>query len=264
MAITIDPISPVAFSLAGLSVRWYALAYIAGFVLGYLLYRRMLKSPKSLVAMNQKQLDDLLTAVIMGVIIGGRLGYVLVYNPLFFILNPLEILAVWHGGMSFHGGLIGVMIAVWLFARKNKIRTFSILDMLTVVTPIGLFFGRIANFVNMELMGAETSVPWAVKFGENAPALHPSPIYEALGEGAFLFALMSILYRFTNLRKYPGALSGIMGMAYAVVRIVCEQFRMPDVQIGFLTSWGLTMGMLLSGIMFVAGAIVFTLAIRKK
>ena len=264
MAITIDPISPVAFNIAGLSVRWYAIAYIAGFVLGYLLFRKMLKSPKSPVVMNQKQLDDLLTTVIMGVIIGGRLGYVLVYNPLFFILHPLEILAVWHGGMSFHGGLVGVMIAVWLFTRKNKIRFWSVLDMMSVVGPIGLFFGRIANFVNMELLGVETNVQWAVKFGESAPAVHPSPIYEAFGEGVVLFALMALLYRFTNLRKYPGALAGAFGMGYAVMRIICEQFRMPDVQIGFLTSWGLTMGMLLSGIMFIAGAIVFALAIRKK
>ena len=265
MAITIDPISPVAFSLVGLDVRWYALAYIAGFVLGYWLYRKMLNSPGSPVKMDRKQLDDLLTAVILGVVIGGRLGYVLVYNPLFFILNPLEIFAVWHGGMSFHGGLVGVMIAVWLFARKNKIRTFSIYDMLTIVAPIGLFFGRIANFINMEVMGRPTDAPWAVVFnGTNPIPRHPSPIYEACCEGIVLFAVMALLYRFTKLRKYPGALSGIFGMVYATARIFCEQFRAPDVQIGFLTSWGLTMGMLLSGVMFIAGVAIFTFAIRKK
>ena len=270
MAITIDPISPVAFSLAGLDVRWYALAYIVGFVFGYWLYRKMLFSPASPVKMDKKQLDDLLTAVILGVIIGGRLGYVLVYNPLFFILHPLEIFAVWHGGMSFHGGLVGVMIAVWLFARKNKIRTFSIYDLLTVVTPVGFFFGRIANFINMELMGYPTNVPWAVKFGENAPALHPSPIYEACCEGIVLFAIMSLLYRFTNLRKYPGALSGVFGMVYATARIFCEQFRVPDAQIGFLINASdqqggfLTMGQLLSTIMFIAGAAIFAFAVRKK
>ena len=265
MAIIINPISPVAFSILGIPVRWYALAYIAGFVIGYWLFRKMLASPKSPVEMNKKQLDDLLTAVILGTIIGGRLGYVLVYNPLFFIIHPLEIFAVWHGGMSFHGGLAGVLIAVWLFARKNKIRMWSILDMMSVVTPIGFFFGRIANFINMEVMGRPTDVPWAVVFnGETTIPRHPSPIYEACGEGIFLFLLMSALYRWTNLRKYPGALGCIMGMSYAIIRVFCEQFRMPDAQIGFLTSWGLTMGMLLSAIMFIAGLVIFLFALRKK
>lgn len=265
MAIVINPISPVAFSLFGLNVRWYALAYIAGFLFGYWLFRKMLSSKKSPIKMDKKQLDDLLTAVILGVVIGGRLGYVLLYDPIFFITHLLEILAVWHGGMSFHGGLAGVLIGTWLFARKNKIRTMSVLDMMSVVAPIGLFFGRIANFINMEIMGRATDVPWAVVFrGETPVPRHPSPIYEALGEGLFLFLLMAALYRWTNLRKYPGALAGIMGMAYAVIRIFCEQFRMPDAQIGFLTSWGLTMGMLLSGIMFIAGAVIFAFAFRKK
>ena len=265
MAIIINPISPVAFSIAGLDVRWYALAYIAGFVIGYWLFRKMLASTKSPVAMDKRQLDDLLTAVILGVIIGGRLGYVLLYNPLFFILHPMEILAVWHGGMSFHGGLAGVLIATWMFARKNKIRTLSILDMLAVVAPIGLFFGRIANFINMEVMGRFTDVPWAVVFnGETQIPRHPSPIYEALGEGVFLFIIMSVLYRFTGLRKHPGALSGIMAISYAGIRIICEQFRMPDAQIGFLTSWGMTMGMLLSSIMIVAGGVILLRAFRKK
>ena len=265
MAITINPISPVAFSLAGLDVRWYALAYIAGFVIGYWLFKKMLASPKCQVHLDKKQLDDLFTAVILGVVLGGRLGYALIYNPLFFIAHPLEILAVWHGGMSFHGGLAGVMVAVWMFARKNKMRTLSIYDMLTVVTPIGFCFGRIANFINMEVMGRVTDVPWAIVFnGETMIPRHPSPIYEAFGEGVLLFALMGILYRWTGLRRYAGALTGIFGMGYAVARIVCEQFRAPDVQIGFLTSWGLTMGQLLSAIMFVSGAIIFAVALRKK
>ena len=265
MAVTINPNSPVAFSIFGMPVRWYALAYIAGFTLGYLLLRKMLQSKSSPVAMDKKQLDDLLTAVILGVVIGGRLGYVLMYDPSFFIAHPMEIFALWHGGMSFHGGLVGVLIATWVFARKNKIRTWSILDMMSVVAPIGLFCGRIANFINMEVMGRTTNVPWAIVFnGETTIPRHPSPLYEAFGEGILLFTIMALLYRFTGLRRRPGALSGIMGMTYAVIRIVCEQFRAPDVQIGFLTSWGLTMGTLLSVVMFVAGAIIFTIAIRKK
>ena len=265
MAITIDPISPVAFSLLGLDVRWYALAYIAGFIFGYWLFKRMMLSPKSPARLDKKQLDDLLTYVIMGVVIGGRFGYVLLYNPLFFISHPMEIFAVWHGGMSFHGGLIGVLLATWLFARKNKVRAWSILDMMAVVTPIGLLCGRIANFINMEVMGRPTDVPWAVVFnGETTIPRHPSPIYEAFGEGVLLFALMAVLYRWTNIRRYPSALCGVWGMFYAVARIVCEQFRAPDAQIGFLTSWGLTMGTLLSAVMFVAGAIIFAVALRKK
>ena len=265
MAITINPISPIAFSIFGMPVRWYALAYIIGFVVGYWLFRKMLSSKKSPVALDKKQLDDLFTAVILGVVLGGRLGYVLLYNPMFFIAHPFEIFAVWHGGMSFHGGLAGVLLAVWLFARKNKIRTWSILDMMSVVVPIGFFFGRIANFINMEVMGRATDVPWAVVFnGETPIPRHPSPIYEAFGEGLVLFGLMAVLYRYTDLRRRPGALSGIMAMGYATARIICEQFRAPDVQIGFLTSWGLTMGMLLSVIMFIAGAIIFTVALRKK
>lgn len=265
MAIIINPISPVAFSILGIPVRWYALAYIAGFVIGYWLLRKMLASPKSPVVMNKKQLDDLLTAVILGTIIGGRLGYVLIYNPLFFIMHPLEIFSVWHGGMSFHGGFVGVLVATYMFARKNKIRAWSVLDMMAVVTPIGLLCGRIANFINMEVMGRPTDVPWAVVFnGETPVPRHPSPIYEAFGEGLCLFLLMSALYRWTNLRRYPSALCGVWGMFYAIARIVCERFRMPDAQIGFLTSWGLTMGMLLSIILFVAGVIVFVRALRKK
>ena len=265
MAITINPISPVAFSVLGLDVRWYALAYVAGFVIGYWLLKKMMLSPKSPVQLNKKQMDDLLTYVVMGVIIGGRLGYVLLYNPWFFATHPLEVFAVWHGGMSFHGGLVGVMVATWLLARKNKISAWSILDMMAVVAPIGLLCGRIANFINMEVMGRPTDVPWAIVFnGETTIPRHPSPIYEAFGEGVLLLLLMAGLYRWTNLRRYPGALCGVWGMAYATARIVCEQFRAPDAQIGFLTSWGLTMGTLLSAIMFVAGAIILATALRKK
>ena len=265
MAITINPISPVAFSVLGLNVRWYALAYVAGFVIGYWWLKKMMLSPKSPVQLNKKQMDDLLTYVVMGVIIGGRLGYVLLYNPWFFATHPLEIFAVWHGGMSFHGGLVGVMVATWLLARKNKISAWSILDMMAVVAPIGLLCGRIANFINMEVMGRPTDVPWAIVFnGETTIPRHPSPIYEAFGEGVLLLLLMAGLYRWTNLRRYPGALCGVWGMAYATARIVCEQFRAPDAQIGFLTSWGLTMGTLLSAIMFVAGAIILAIALRKK
>ena len=275
MAITINPISPVAFSVFGLDVRWYALAYVAAFIIGYFMFRYLMRRPDAQITLSRRQLDDLLTAVIFGVIIGGRLGYVLLYNLPFFLAHPLEIFAVWHGGMSFHGGLIGVIVAVLLFARHQTQRGdllgttydagFRILDILAVVTPIGLFFGRIANFINMEVMGRPTDVPWAVVFaGQTNIPRHPSPLYEAATEGILLFIIMYCLYRFTNLRRYPGALGGLLGMLYAVFRILCEQFRAPDIQIGFLTSWGLTMGQLLSALMFIAGAIIFAAAFRKK
>ena len=275
MAITINPISPVAFSVFGLDVRWYALAYVAAFVIGYFMLRHFVRRPDSQISLDKRQLDDLLTAIILGVIIGGRLGYVLFYNLPFFMAHPLEIFAVWHGGMSFHGGLVGVIVAVFWFARnqikRNQIRgsvyntAFNILDILAVIAPVGLFFGRIANFINMEVMGRPTDVPWAVVFsGQTSIPRHPSPLYEAATEGILLFVIMYCLYRFTNLRRYPGALGGMLGMLYAVFRILCEQFRAPDIQIGFLTSWGLTMGQLLSALMFIAGAIIFAAAFRKK
>lgn len=275
MAIVIDPISPVAFSVFGLDVRWYALAYIFAFVIGYFMLRSFTRAPDAQIKLTKKQLDDLLTALILGVIIGGRLGYVLFYNLPFFLAHPLEIFAVWHGGMSFHGGLLGVIIATFMFARaQNKSgaigggvynTAFRLLDILAVIAPVGLFFGRIANFINMEVMGRPTDVPWGVVFaGHPDVPRHPSPLYEAATEGILLFIIMYCLYRFTKLRNHPGALGGILAMLYAVFRILCEQFRAPDIQIGFLTSWGLTMGQLLSAIMFVAGATVFAIAFRKK
>ena len=210
-------------------------------------------------------MDDLLTAVIIGVIVGGRLGYVLFYDFGYFLAKPWEILAVWHGGMSFHGGLVGVIIATFLFAHCQKANAWKILDLLAVVAPIGLFFGRIANFINREVMGRATDVPWAVVFnGDTTIPRHPSPLYEAISEGLLLFAVMYCLYQFTSLRNKPGALAGIMGMCYALCRTCCEFFRAPDVQIGFLTSWGLTMGQMLSAMMFFAGFIIFIFAIRKK
>lgn len=277
MAIVIEPISPVAFSLFGLDVRWYALAYVAAFVVGYFLFRHLISEKDSGISLTKKQMDDFFTTIIFSVILGGRLGYVLFYNLPFFLRHPLEILAVWHGGMSFHGGLLGVIIGTVLFARavdrsrdararQGTFRTaFRLLDMVAVVAPIGLFFGRIANFINMEVMGRPTTRPWGVVFaGDNALPRHASPLYEAAAEGLVLFALMYGLCRWTRLRTHPGALSGVLGMGYAVARIFCEQFRAPDAQIGFLTSWGLTMGQLLSGVMFLGGAIIFAIAFRKK
>ncbi len=269
MALTIQQMNPVAFSFFGLDVRWYALAYVTAFIIGYFLFKRLMRRPNSGLNIPDKKMDDLLTAIILGVVLGGRIGYVLFYNFGYFLTRPLEIFAVWNGGMSFHGGLMGVIAATFWFGWKNKINSWRILDLLAVIAPIGLFFGRIANFINMELMGFPTNVPWAVEFvdkngGVLIPPSHPSPIYEALTEGALLFTVMYILYRFTGLRHKPGALAGIMGMGYAIARIFCEQFRVPDVQVGFLVGDWLTMGMTLSLIMFFCGLGIFVFAFRKK
>ena len=264
MAIILDPISPVAFSVAGFPVRWYAIAYIIAFISGYVILRRIGRSKNAELPLSRKELDDLLTAVVLGVIIGGRLGYVLFYNLPYFLAHPLDIFAVWHGGMSFHGGLLGVIVAAIIFAKKWR-RALQVLDLIALVAPIGFFFGRIANFINIEIMGRPTDSALGVFFrGVSDVPRYPSPLFEAATEGVLLFAIMLCLYRFTNLKKYPGALCGAMAMFYAVFRIICELFRAPDAQIGFLTSWGLTMGQLLSGILFVAGAVFFAAALRHR
>ena len=274
MALIINPINPVAFSIFGLPIRWYALAYIAGFIIGYYLFRYFTNRNTSEIHFSKKQIEDFFTWIVLGVIIGGRLGYILFYNLPFFIDNPLEIFAVWHGGMSFHGGLLGVIFVTFLFAYKNKFsdkshtrNAFRIFDILSVVTPIGLGLGRIANFINMEVMGRATNSPIGVIFngvpGYDYPR-HASPLYEATLEGVVLFIIMWLLYTKTQLRKYPGAISGLLCVFYAIFRIFCEQFRQPDAQIGFLTTWGLTMGQMLSSVMFIVGITVFICAIKKS
>ena len=272
MAIIVNPINPVAFSVFGLPIRWYALAYIAAFTAGFLLMKHFTNRKDAEISLSKKQMDDFLAYFVLGTILGGRLGYVLFYNLPFFLHNPLEIFAIWHGGMSFHGGFLGIIISTILFVynqhfKKGSIteNSFKILDILSTLAPIGLLFGRIANFINMEVMGRATDVPWAVVFnGETPIPRHPSPLYEGALEGIVLFIIMMLLYTKTNLRKHTGALSGIFCILYAMFRIFCEQFRQPDIQIGFLTSWGLTMGQLLSGMMFVAGIIIFYCAMRKR
>ena len=272
MSIIINPINPVAFSVFGLPIRWYALAYIAGFVCGYFLFKRLMTDKKAPIFLDKKNIDDLLTYIVLGVIFGGRLGYVLFYNPVYFMMHPLDIFALWHGGMSFHGGLLGVIFATFLFAYKHRIQgasvvrnSFKILDLLSVVVPIGLGFGRIANFINMEVMGRATDSPLGVVFvGQTNIPRHPSPLYESALEGLVLFIIMWLLYTKTNLSKHAGAVSGLFCIFYALFRIFCEQFRQPDAHIGFLTSWGLTMGQTLSGIMLLVGIIVFSCAMNKR
>ena len=270
--IIINPINPVAFSVFGLPVRWYALAYIVAFVSGFFLMKYITSRKDAEIKLDKKQMDDFLAYFVLGVIIGGRLGYVLFYNLAFFMHNPLEIFALWHGGMSFHGGFIGTIVATFLFVKNQKFKSgtltknaFKILDVLAVLSPIGLGLGRIANFINMEVMGRITLSRFGVVFaGHSIIPRHPSPIYEATLEGLVLFIIMWLLYWNTNLRKHTGALAGMFCILYGIFRIFCEQFRQPDAQIGFLTGWGLTMGMALSLVVFLVGVIVLVCALRQK
>ena len=241
-----------------LALRWYALAYIVGILIGWRLcvraVRRAALWPESGPPMTAKQLEDFLTWMILGVILGGRLGFVLFYQPQYYFQNPLEILMVWQGGMSFHGGLAGVTIAMVLFARSRGIGVWRLADIISACAPIGLFFGRIANFINGELWGRETDVPWAMIFPGAGPLpRHPSQIYEAGLEGLVLFAVLRLLTYHSVSLALPGLTTGAFLTGYALTRMFAEFFRQPDVQLGFLFEGWLTMGMVLSAPMFLAG-----------
>lgn len=273
MPLSFPIIDPIAISIGPIAIRWYALAYVAGLVGGWFYARRLaaradlwgpLRQPKPL------DIDDLIVWVALGVVLGGRIGYVLFYNFSSYMAHPLEALAIWRGGMSFHGGFLGAVLAIVLFARSRDLNPLAMLDMAAVVTPIGLFFGRIANFINGELWGRPApDFPYAVVFPHAGPVpRHPSQLYEAFGEGLILFIVMMIAARRFGFRR-PGLLGGIFVLGYAVARIVCEFFREPDEQLGFLfgasvraLGGGITMGMLLSIPMALVGAAAIVLAAR--
>jgi phosphatidylglycerol:prolipoprotein diacylglycerol transferase len=268
MAIPFPDIDPVAISIGPLSVKWYGLAYVAGFVGGWMLMRRLVASERLWVAGQRRptvdQLDDLLMWVVGGVIFGGRLGFVLFYDLDRYIRSPQEIFAIWQGGMSFHGGLIGAVLGMLLFARRNALPALTVFDLAGVSVPIGLLFGRIANFINGELWGrAAPDIPWAVIFPDGGPVgRHPSQLYEAATEGLLLLVVMLIAANAKGFRR-PGWLAGLFGIGYALARIVCEFFREPDPQLGFLfgrgveaLQGGITMGMLLSLPMLLIGILL--------
>lgn len=244
-------IDPVLIEIGPFAIRWYALAYIAGILLGWRLVRRLVRQPGWEI--TPEAVDDLLFHVTLGIILGGRLGYVLFYHPGYYLTHPLEILAVWQGGMSFHGGLLGVLVATAVFARQRRLSYLEITDALAVVTPIGLFFGRLANFINGELWGRPSDVPWAMVFPHGGPVpRHPSQLYEAALEGVLLFVLMLWLARRPYRPEARGTLSGAFLIGYALARIVAELFREPDAHLGFLAG-GITMGQLLSLPMLAVG-----------
>jgi phosphatidylglycerol:prolipoprotein diacylglycerol transferase len=268
LAIAFPVFDPIAIQIGPIAIRWYALAYIGGIVLGWIYARALLKNERlwgGPPPISLPQFDDFILWVTVGIIVGGRTGYVLFYNLGFFIQHPAEIFELWKGGMSFHGGFLGCVAAVMLFARKNNISILSLGDITTAVGPIGLFLGRLANFINSELWGrtADPSLPWAMVFPNGGPLpRHPSQLYEAALEGIVLFTVLAVMIRLGALKR-PGLILGSFIAVYALARIAGEMFREPDPQLGFL--WGgLTMGMLLSVPMIIAGLILIVLAWRRK
>jgi len=239
---------PVAFQIFTLEIRWYSLAYIAGILIGWFLSKKIFISTEKI----KESFDDYLTYIILGIIIGGRLGYVFFYNFVYYSQNLNEVIMIWQGGMSFHGGLLGVILATFLFAKKNNHNPFEYLDIVALVSPIGIFFGRIANYINSELYGIETKMPWAVKFIKVDELFrHPSQLYEAASEGLILFIIL-LYFRYKGFLKIPGTISGIFLTFYSFFRFIVEFFRVPDEQLGYLF-FNLTMGQIISLIFFIIG-----------
>jgi phosphatidylglycerol:prolipoprotein diacylglycerol transferase len=251
-AIAFPIIDPVAIAIGPFAVRWYALAYIAGLLLGWR-YCLWLARRRP-VYFEPSAIDDFVLYATLGIVLGGRLGFVLFYNLPYYLQNPLEIFMVWQGGMAFHGGLLGVLAAIWLFARRVGVPFVVVGDIVAAATPIGLFFGRLANFVNAELFGRPApDVPWAMVFPRGGPVpRHPSQLYEAAMEGALLFVILLVIARRPEIRERPGQVGGAFLVGYGVFRSLAELFREPDAHIGFL-SFGATMGQLLSLPMIVVG-----------
>ena len=255
---------PVLVHIGPFAIRWYALGYIAGILLGWIYAKAILRSPRAWggpAPISPDQFDDFVLWVTLGIILGGRIGYVLFYNLPHFLEHPLEIVELWKGGMSFHGGFVGCVLAVVLFARRRKIPILSLGDVTCAVAPIGLFFGRLANFINGELWGRTADVPWAMVFPGAGPLpRHPSQLYEAILEGLVLFVVLTLFVRFGALKR-PGLILGAFALFYGLARSLSEFFREPDAQLGFLWA-GLTMGMLLSLPMILGGVLIIWLVLR--
>lgn len=257
---------PVAIHLGDFGVRWYALAYIAGILLGWYVAKRLVMGPMKSTGIDPERMDDFSTWTVLGIVLGGRLGYVLFYNLPYFLDHPSHIFQLWEGGMAFHGGALGVIIAIILFCWRHKINILSLGDVVCAVVPFGLLFGRLANFINGELVGRPTSAdfPLAMVFPhiDDLPR-HPSQLYEAFGEGLVLLCLLQWAAWKTKLPEYKGAISGMFLAGYGVARFCVEFTREPDVQLGLL-SFGLSMGQWLCVPMILAGLGFFSWAILKK
>ena len=244
----INNFDPVALQIFSFEIRWYSLAYIIGILFGWIVGKRFFITNPVL----KQTFDDFITYSILAIILGGRLGYVLLYNPKYYFYNFLDIFKIWEGGMSFHGGLIGAILASIMFAKKNNQNPYNYLDVVSIVAPIGIFFGRIANFINSELYGHETNLPWSVKFIQiDNLNRHPSQLYEAIFEGLILFLIL-IYFRRKGFMKIPGLISSLFLIFYSFFRFVIEFFRVPDEQLGYLF-FNLSMGQIMSLTFFITG-----------
>ncbi len=244
MALAFPEISPIALEIGPLAIRWYALAYVVGVLAGWRLatyWATRLRLPHQPTA---QQLDDFVSWSVIGIILGGRIGYALFYQTALYWQQPLEILKIWHGGMSFHGGLAGLVLAGTIFCRRHKLSLLGLSDLVAVVAPIGIFLGRLANFINAELVGRVSDVPWAMVFPGHEGARHPSQLYQAGLEGLLLLLAINLLARNKNLWATPGRLSAIFLIFYAALRAIGESFREPDAQLGFILGH-ITMGQIL-------------------
>ena len=255
----INNFDPVAFQIISFEIRWYSLAYIAGIIIGWMLCKKVLIQKSDI---NEK-FDDYVAYLVIGIIIGGRLGYIIFYNFNYYINNLFEIFKVWEGGMSFHGGLIGIIVASILFSKKNNQDSFLYMDLVSLVAPIGIFFGRLANFINSELYGTPTDIPWAVTFIQvDNLSRHPSQLYEAILEGVILFIIL-MYFKNKDYLKKPGLISGLFLIFYSLFRFFIEFVRVPDEQLGYLI-FELSMGQIISLIFFVIGIILFYLKNENK
>ncbi len=257
-------LDPILLDFWFLTIRWYSLAYIFGIFLGWWLGKRIIKGLSKNVypGFNSKEFDDLITYLIISIVLGGRLGYIIFYNLEYYTAHPLDIIKVWEGGMSFHGALLGIILSTYIFSLKKNIPTFFLLDVIACVSPIGIFLGRVANFINGELIGKVTDVSWSVIFPKfDMLTRHPSQLYEALLEGLALFVILNILI--LNKKYKLGTCSSVFLIFYGMFRIFAEQFREPDIQIGYLF-YNLSMGTVLSGFMIVFGLIILIVLKRNE
>lgn len=256
-------ISPIIFSIGPVVIRWYSMAYLAGLVAAWVLALHNIK--KYNLSISKQNIEDAVFYSTIGIILGGRLGYVLFYGGNSFWQNPLQIFAIWEGGMSFHGGAIGAVLGMLYTAKKAKIRFLQLTDLAALYAPIGIFLGRMANFVNDELWGRITDVAWAVKFpsGGYLPR-HPSQIYEGLAEGLLMFIILNLLWRSAKVRKSSGFSSALFVLFYAIFRIILENFRQPDAQLGFLWGGYFTMGQILSLPLIVLGIYLLYYSLKPE
>ena len=260
----VHDLNPVLINFGFFEIRWYSLAYIFGILIGWWIAKKIIifKVKNKNVVFDVKIFDDLVSYIIISIILGGRIGYIIFYNFSYYFTNPLDIFKIWQGGMSFHGALIGVVLGTYIFAKKAKINLFFFLDVIGVVAPIGIFFGRVANFINGELYGKPSNFFWSVVFPEiDKIPRHPSQLYEAILEGIILFIiLMKATYK---KETRTGVVSALFMILYGFFRIVAEQFREPDMQIGYLFNL-LTMGSILSFSMILIGLFILKKATNNE